>query len=99
MPKKTLSKKEIEHLAKLSALTLSDQEIEKYETQLSETIDYIENLKELKTEGVKEAHSVIDSKDVFFEDGESCTRMLTEKEATLNAKNVKNNQFSVKKIL
>lgn len=99
MPKKNLSKKEIEHLAKLSALTLPEREIEKYEKQLSETLEYVENLTELKTDGVKEAHSVIDSKDVFFEDGEKCTRMLSEKDATKNAKNVKGGQFSVKKIL
>lgn len=99
MPKKTLSKKEIEHLAKLSALSLPEKKLEKYGRQLSETLGYVENLKELKTDGVKEAHSVIDSKDVFFQDGENCTRMLTEEQATKNAKSIKNNQFSVKKIL
>ena len=99
MAKKTLSKKDIEHLATLSSLTLSDQEVERYEKKLSETVEYVENLKELKTEGVKEAHSVIDSKDVFFEDGEECTRMLSVNQATKNSKKTKNNQFSVKKIL
>ncbi len=99
MQKKNLSKKDIEHLAKLSALSLSDPELEKYGQQLSETLDFVENLNELNTDAVKEAHSVTDSKDVFFEDGEKCTRMLTEEEAAQNAKSVKNGQFSVKKIL
>lgn len=99
MAGKKLSKKDIEHLAKLSALKLTDEELEKYERQLSETLDYIENLNELKTDNVKEAHSVIDSKDVFFEDGEENKRGLTEEKVFSNAKKSKNNQFTVERIL
>ncbi len=99
MKKKSLSKNDIEHLAKLSQLTLSESEIKKYEKQLSETLNYVANLTELKTDGVKEAHSVTDLKDVFFEDGKDCERKLTEKEATENSKNVKSGQFVVDKIL
>lgn len=99
MNKKKLSKKDVEHLAKLSQLTLTDAEIAKYENQLSETLDYITNLTELKTDNVKEAHNVTDLKDVFFEDGKKCERTLTEKKATANSKNIKNSQFVVDKIL
>ncbi len=98
MSKKNFTKKDVHHLAKLSALTLSEKEVEKYEKQLSETLEYIENLNELNTENVKEAHSVIDSKDVFFEDGEENKRGLTEKDVLKNAK-VKNSQFVVERIL
>ena len=99
MGKKTsLTKKDVKHLAKLSALTLTEKEIEKYENQLSETLDFVENLNELETDSVKEAHSVTDSKDVFFEDGEENKRSLSEEEVLKNAK-VKNNQFVVERIL
>lgn len=99
MAKKKLSKKDVQHLANLSALKLTDKELEKYEKQLSETLDYIENLNELDTENVKEAHSVIDSKDVFFEDGEENERGLSEKETFSTTNKTKNNQFVVERIL
>ncbi len=99
MSTKTLSKKDVEHLAKLSALTLTEKEVEKYEKQLSETLDYVENLEELNTEKISEAHSVTNSIDVFFEDGEECKRQLDEKEVFANTKKSKNNQFVVERIL
>ena len=96
--KSSLVKKDMQHLADLASLKLSEEEVGKYEGQLSETLDYVENLNELKTDSVKEAHSVIDSKDVFFEDGEENKRGLSEKEVSKNAK-LKNNQFVVERIL
>lgn len=99
MPKKLLSKKDIQHLADLSALQLTNKEIEKYEEQLSETLDYVENLEELRTGGVKEAHSVTNSSDVFFEDGEENKRGLKDEMVFKNSKKNKNNQFIVDRIL
>ncbi|OGK19499.1 hypothetical protein A3G67_04185 [Candidatus Roizmanbacteria bacterium RIFCSPLOWO2_12_FULL_40_12] len=97
--KKTLANEEIKHLAKLSALDLTDEEIEKYGDQLSETLDYVENLNELKTATVKEAHSVTESKDVFFEDGAENKRSLKEEIVFRNSKKTKNSQFVVDRIL
>ncbi len=99
MKSKKLSKKDVEHLAKLSQLKLSAKEIEKYEKQLSETLDYVDNLDELKTKNVKEAHSVTNSKDEFFEDGEENKRGLDENKVFGNSKKTMNNQFVVERIL
>lgn len=96
---KKLTKEEVLHLAKLAGLTLTDAEIEKNSVQLSETIDYIKNLDELKTDGVKPTNSVVDLSNVTFEDGTENKRSLTQEEAVANGKNILDNAFVVDKIM
>ena len=97
--KRILTTEEIRHLAKLANLSLSDDEIKKYSKQLEETIEYVENLKELDTKNTPPTSHTVNLKDIFFEDGEKNERRLTAEEVTKNAKNKKNNFFVVKRIL
>ena len=99
MTKKNLSSDDIAHLGKLSNLQLSDEEIEKYKTQIDETLDYVENLAELDTSHVKETSQITDLQNVTFEDGKKNERSLNLDQATMNAKNKKNGFLVVKKIL
>jgi len=94
-----LSKEEIIHLASLAGLTLTEAEVEKFRRQLTETVEYVENLNELKTEGIKETSSPANLFNVFFTDGTENTRGFTEGEALANAKNKKGSLFVVKRIL
>lgn len=95
---KTLKKDDILHLAKLAGLTLDDKEVEKYQTQLIETLDYIENLKQLDVKGKDTTASLVKSQNVFFEDGEKNSRNLTLDQVFKNVKSKKGNFFKVKKI-
>ena len=99
MSKTTLSKKEILHLAKLAGLDLTDEEIKKYGEQLTETINYIKNLDQLNTKDVSATNSVVDLKNVTFEDGSENEIGLNTKEALQNAKKIKNNAFVVDRII
>ena len=100
MSKKThLSKEEILHLAHLARLHLTEKEIITYQKQMSETIDFITNLDKLDTRSVNPTNSVTDLKNISFEDGSVCTNGLTTKEATQNAKKVKENEFVVDRIM
>jgi len=99
MAKNVLSKEEILHLARLARLTLNDEEINKYQKQFGETIDYIKNLDELNTKDLKPTNSVVDLKNVTYEDGTVSKNSLTVKEATQNAKKVKDNEFFVDRIM
>ncbi len=99
MSKKNLTRENILHLAQLAKLQLTDREIEKYQEQIGETLDYIKNLNELDTKSVIETHHTVDVKNVYFEDGDECKREFSQDEATKNAKNKKNGFFTVKKIL
>ena len=48
-----LSKEEIQHIAKLARLELTDKELEKYGGQLSAVLNYIDQLKEVDVKGVE----------------------------------------------
>lgn len=97
--RKSLTKDEIVHLAVLAKLELSDNEVEKLRSQLEETIDYIENLNELDTTGTEPTNSVVDLKNITFEDGEKNKKGLTQKEALQNAKKTKEGKFVVERIM
>lgn len=99
MSKKILTIESILHLARLSKLKLTEEEIKKYESQLGETIDFIKNLDELDTNSVSPTNSVVDLKNVFFEDGSVNEKPLSSQEATSNAKKIKDHKFVVDRIM
>lgn len=50
---KIINKEDVEHIAFLSRLKLSKEEISKYEVQLESILEYMEKLKEVDTSGVE----------------------------------------------
>ncbi len=87
------------HLAKLSQLSLDEQEMNKLKSQLKETLEYITNLNELETSKVPPTDQVNFQNNIFFEDGAINERHLTTEEIFQNTKNRKDNYFIVKRIL
>lgn len=76
-----ITKKEVQHIAKLARLGLTEKEIKKYQKELSAILDYAEKLKKLNTEGIEPtSHSVV-MENVFREDKEKPG--LVEKEKLL----------------
>ena len=63
-----LSKKEIEHIAKLARLELSEDEFDKYGSQLSAILGYIEMLGEVDTSGVEPTAQVTGLVNVLRDD-------------------------------
>lgn len=53
-----LSNEEIQHIAKLARLGLKDGEAEKFLQQLNDILGYVEQLKEVDTEGVEPTSQV-----------------------------------------
>lgn len=51
--KKLISKKDVEHVAKLARIELSEDEKEKFAKQLGNIIEYVDQLNEVDTEGVE----------------------------------------------
>lgn len=95
----SLSKEAILHLARLARLHLTDDEIAKYQDQLAQTIDYVKNLEELDTSNILPTNSVVDLKNVTFEDGEESDQSLTVQEALSNTKKSKEDEFVVERIM
>lgn len=63
-----LTKDQVKHVAKLARLGLSEAEIEKFRTQLSGILDYVEQLNEVKTDGVEPTAQVTGLLNVMRED-------------------------------
>ena len=67
---------DIEHLAKLACLKLTDAEKEKFSNQMGTIIKYIEKLSELNTDNVEPTAHVLGLNNVFRED--AATKPLTD---------------------
>lgn len=53
-----LTKEQVRHIAKLARIELKDDEVEKYSTQLSGILDYMNILNEVNTDGVEPTSQV-----------------------------------------
>ena len=94
-----LLKKDIQRIANLARLELTDKELKTYGDQLSDVLNYIDQLKEVDTEGVEPTAQVTGLKDVFRND-EIKEWNKAEREAALNqAPKIENRQIKVKRIL
>ncbi len=63
-----LTRREIEHIAKLARLELTEEELAKYGEQLSNVLGYIDMLSEADTERVEPTAQVTGLENVFRED-------------------------------
>lgn len=63
-----LSNEEVQHIAKLARLDLKDGEAQKFSQQLNDILGYVEQLKEVDTEGVEPTSQVTGLENVSRED-------------------------------
>ena len=63
-----ISKEEVEYLAKLARVGLTDAEITKYQKDLADILGYVEKLNEVDTDGVEPMAQGIKAKNVTRED-------------------------------
>ncbi|MFA6982012.1 MAG: Asp-tRNA(Asn)/Glu-tRNA(Gln) amidotransferase subunit GatC [Patescibacteria group bacterium] len=92
-----LEKKDIEHIATLCNLHLSEVESEKLSEVLTDTLNYINILDELDTKTVVETYQVTGLVNVYRDDTQT-RNSLTKEEALSNAKEVVDNKFATKAV-
>jgi len=94
-----LKKEEIEHIAKLARLDLTEDEFEKYGSQLSDVLSYIDQLKEVDVTDTEPTAQVTGLENVLREDvAEDWDE--SEKQAALNeAPELEDNRYKVKRVL
>ncbi|MDY6875394.1 MAG: Asp-tRNA(Asn)/Glu-tRNA(Gln) amidotransferase subunit GatC [Chloroflexota bacterium] len=63
-----LSRREVEHIAELARLALSDEEVDLYQEQLSAILDYFERLQELDTDAIPPTATVLPLRSVMCAD-------------------------------
>ena len=88
--------KDVEHVAKLARLELTQEEKEMYTHQLSDVLQHVEKMNEVNTEGVEPMNHPIDFSNVMREDVKIYEN--TREELMQNAPDVEGEFFKVPKI-
>jgi aspartyl-tRNA(Asn)/glutamyl-tRNA(Gln) amidotransferase subunit C len=92
-----LSEKDVQYVAKLARLEVTDQEVAKYTQQLANILEYVEQLNKLDTANVEPLTHPLDVKNVFRED--KVQPSLTQQEVLSNGPEVQSGHFRVPKIM
>ena len=88
-----LSRADVEHIAELARLELTDEEVARYQEQLSAVLEYFASLQKVDTEGIPPTASVLPPRTVLREDNPRPG--LSREELLANAPDVAANQFRV----
>lgn len=83
----------VQHIAKLANLTISKEEEEKFEKQLSDVLEYVKKLDEVNTDNVIPTSQVTGLENVVREDTTSPS--LSQKEALKNTRSTQNGFIAV----
>ena len=92
-----ITRKEVEHVAKLARLALRDEEIDILTGQLSNILTYVEKLNELDTRDVDPTAHVLPIKNVLRED--EVKKSLEREKAIGNASDRTDEFFRVPKVI
>ncbi|MBP2002484.1 aspartyl-tRNA(Asn)/glutamyl-tRNA(Gln) amidotransferase subunit C [Paenibacillus shirakamiensis] len=93
----SITTKDVEHVAKLARLDLTQEEKEVFTEQLSAILKYAEKLNELDTEGVEATTHVLHLSNVMRED--VTHESLPAEKVFLNAPDEEDGQFKVPAVL
>ena len=64
----SVSKDDVKHIANLSKLNLTDKELEKYTMELSDIVNFANELSNIDVEWIKPTAHILDIKNVFRKD-------------------------------
>ncbi len=93
----SVERKDVEHMALLARLALTEEEITMYTTELNVVLSSMEKLNELDTSQVEPAIQVLDLKNVFRDDEVALSMAVDD--VVANAPEKIDGQFKVPRIL
>ena len=94
-----LSKDQVEHVAKLARLGLTEKEKEKFRKELSAILGFVENLNELDTSGVEPTAHITGLENVMREDESRITNHESREKIMKLAPQRKDGYVKVKAVL
>ncbi len=92
-----ISKKEVEHVARLARLSLTDEELNRMTGQLDNILSYVEKLEELDTDNIVPTTHVFSLSNAFRED--VIKESLSQEEAVKNGPQQDGEMFQVPRII
>lgn len=93
----SLTLEEVQHIARLARLELSDDEVKLYREQLSSILEYAARLQRLDTAAIPPTSSVLPSRSVLRDD--ETRPCLSQDEIRRNAPDFEKGQFRVPPVL
>ena len=97
MKKRGLSKKDVEHVAQLARLEISEQEKELFTEQFNEILEYFKRIDKLDTKGVQPTYNVLEITNVSRKD--EIEPSLSKENALGNAPKKEKNFFKAPRIV
>ncbi|PLX27386.1 Asp-tRNA(Asn)/Glu-tRNA(Gln) amidotransferase GatCAB subunit C [Candidatus Parcubacteria bacterium] len=94
-----LQKKDIQHIAKLARLELTEKEYDLYGEQLSGVLEFIDKLSEVNTDNVEPTAQVTGLLNILREDKVMDWNEKEQADAFKEAPNFEDNQYKVKRVL
>ncbi len=94
-----LTKGDVLHVARLSNLNLTEDELEMFTLQLSKIVDFFSELSEIDTTNIKPTSQTTGLINILRDDMVMSDRMLTQNEALSGTDNTYNGMFRVPKVL
>jgi aspartyl-tRNA(Asn)/glutamyl-tRNA(Gln) amidotransferase subunit C len=95
----SISKKDVEYVARLARLALSEEEKERYTAQLGQILTYIEKLNELNTDKVLPTSHVLPLSNVWRDDRAEPNGLANPADILANAPEREGPLFKVKKVI
>src|SRR3972149_4678806 len=92
-----ISREDVEHIAKLARLQLTEEEVKRFQIELGKIIEYFDQLKKLDTENVPPMTHAVPIENVLRED--QVKESLLQEEALQNAPEKKESYFQVPKVV
>jgi len=92
-----IDEKQVQHVAKLARLKLSSEELERFSSQISKILDYINQLNEVDTTDVQPLSHALDISNVFRDD--EVTPSSSRDDALANAPQKRDGFFLVPPVL
>jgi aspartyl-tRNA(Asn)/glutamyl-tRNA(Gln) amidotransferase subunit C len=92
-----VTRKDVEYIAKLARLQLSENEIENYTGQMNNILAYMDKLNELDTENVEPLSHPVENINIFRDD--KLKQTVSREDALKNAPDANEEFFKVPKII
>ena len=92
-----MSEEEIRHLAKLSSLALSDNEVKKFAAEMKEIIEFCKQVNNINTDGLEISTSSQEKQNVFRED--IVKECMNREKLISNCEEVENGMFKIPKVI
>jgi len=95
----SITKKDVEHVARLARLALSEEEKEKYTSQLGAILGYVETLNKLDTKDVPLTTHAFPLTNIWRPDRAESNVLASQEELLSNAPECEGPFFKVKKVI